>query len=628
VQSAQSVFGRRSKDLRRSARWAATGGVVAALALSATAQAAFTATTSTVATGSAPTAVATADLNGDGRLDLASTNAGENSVTVQLKNTGAGYTPLQVGVGTTPVALAIADLGADGRPDIVTANQSNSRLTILTKLATGDGYSTRTIALAAGSVPTGVAIADLDADGRQDLAVSNGGTDSVTVLLKNPTGTAYTQSTTSLGTSSGPSAIAIGDLDGDGRLDLATSNATSRDVTILLKDASGGTYTVSVAGTTGISPLSVAIGDLDADGRLDLVAANAQSNSLTLLLKDVSGSGYTASSVATGTGPQSVAIGDLNGDGKLDVATANSSGNTVTAAIKDASGSGYTTNSVSPAALSIPVSVATGDLNADGKLDLVTADSNASTLTLFQSTTVQTSKVTVSASPSSTLFGQSVTFTATVAQKSTSPGAGSTTSTGTVTFTVDGRTLSPTTMSGGTATLTTTALKVGSHAIQADYSGDGNYTTSTDTLTYSVGTTTTITGTYSGSLNLSGVTHIVNAHITGSVNVPSNAAVDVENSTIDGSFAAGSSALRVCGSSFGGSVSLGAGGGLVVFGDTAASQCAVNAIGGSFTVLSNTHGVRVIGNCVHGSEFDYGNSGAGPYPGDTTSVTGNGPGSC
>src|SRR5262249_35688995 len=156
------------------------------------------------------------------------------------------------------------------------------------------------------------------------------------------------------------------------------------------------------------------------------------------------------------------------------------------------------------------------------------------------------------------------------------------TPTGSVTFTVDGRVLAPRALAGGKATLPTSALGVGSHTIKADYAGDANYSASSATLTYVVGSTTTITGTRNGSLVVRGRTLIVKARINGSVSVSAGAALDLENSTITGSFAAsGVTGLRICGSTIGGSASVTNAAGLVVIGDVAGIQCATNTISGA-----------------------------------------------
>ncbi|CAB4936896.1 unannotated protein [freshwater metagenome] len=183
-----------------------------------------------------------------------------------------------------------------------------------------------------------------------------------------------------------PYSVAIGDLTGDGRPDLATADRDSGSVTVLTKDATGGGYTASTAGTTGVRPSSVAIGDLNGDGRPDLAAANLNSSSVTVLSKNAIGDGYTPSTLGTDRGPASVAIGDLNGDGRPDLATANDPSATVTVLTKDATGDGFT-RSTAGSTGDRPLSVAIGDLDGDRAPDLVTADFSANAVTVLRNTT-------------------------------------------------------------------------------------------------------------------------------------------------------------------------------------------------------------------------------------------------
>jgi hypothetical protein len=219
-----------------------------------------------------------------------------------------------------------------------------------------------------------------------------------------------------------------------------------------------------------------------------------------------------------------------------------------------------------------------------------------------------------------------VTFTATVAPV----GPNSLTPTGTVTFYLDGsRTpIAVETLVNGQASFTTSGLGAGNHNVTAVYSGDKHFlasSSSTSAVTTTVGCTNTITGNVNGSLVLGpGSTCVLNATVGGSITVPKGSLLDLENSTVTGSINASKAAfVRICGSSAS-SVTISSSTGPVVVGD-AGDGCAVNTFSGSLTVLHNTHGVQVIGNHVAGAVTASGNSGAGPFPSDTSAeVSGNG----
>ena len=236
---------------------------------------------------------------------------------------------------------------------------------------------------AVGSRPHSVVIGDLNGDGKPDLAVSNDGDESVSILLN--TGTGAFGSATRVHVNPCPESVAIGDLNGDGKLDLAVAIACgSNAVSILLGDGTGA-FGSATYFAVGSEPTSVAIGDLNGDGKPDLAVANAFSHTVSILLGTGTGSFEAATDFAVGSNPYSVAIGDLNGDGKPDLATANVGSNTVSILLGTGTGSfGAATDF---AVGSNPHSVAIGDLNGDGKPDLATTNVGSTNVSILLNTT-------------------------------------------------------------------------------------------------------------------------------------------------------------------------------------------------------------------------------------------------
>ncbi len=231
--------------------------------------------------------------------------------------------------------------------------------------------------LVVGNGPWAVAVADLDADGKLDFVTANSESDDVSVRLGNGDGTFKAEQHFPVG--SFPTSVAVADLNADGFADIVTANTDSTDVSVLLGNGDG-TFRAQIRFAVGDLPYSVAVADLNGDGFADIVAANNGSNDVSVLLGNGDGTFQAQQRFAAGYGPEQVTVADLNGDGFADLVMVDDS---TDISILLGNGDGTFQAEHRFAAGDFPYSVAVADLNGDGFADIVTANGNSDDVSIL-----------------------------------------------------------------------------------------------------------------------------------------------------------------------------------------------------------------------------------------------------
>jgi hypothetical protein len=368
----------------------------------------------TFAVGAAPSAMAAADFNGDGRPDLVTVSNSSVSVLLNTTLAGAGTPSFTVqqtfAGGPNEMSVVTADFNGDGRPDLAVLNfgatpTSPGAVSVLLN-TTPAGSASLSFApaqsFAVGAAPRGLSMGDFNGDGRPDLVVSNNNDGTVSVLLNTMPAGASTPTFAAqqtFATGSIPQRVAVGDFNGDGRPDLAVGLGNTA-VAVMLNTTPAGATAASFAAAKTFStmtdfPVAVAAGDFNGDGRPDIAFLLPNAGEAGVLLNTTTVGASTPSFAAAqlfavGSQPPSLAVGDFDGDGRPDLAVPNGNGKTVSVLINTTAAGASTPSFAAQQTFGVgnnAQDVAVADFNGDGRPDLAVSNLGDSTVSVLLNTT-------------------------------------------------------------------------------------------------------------------------------------------------------------------------------------------------------------------------------------------------
>lgn len=344
--------------------------------------------------------VVVSDFNGDGKPDL---SVGYSIFVTTLLGNGDGtftqapgsplrlqYPPWETLASPYAGSLALGDFNNSGKPSLAVAGFQSSDATIL--LSNGNGAFTpaSTFAYTQNFPTVGLASGDFNGDGNLDLAASSGGSGLALVVLLGYGDGAFNQVPSSpFGLSHAVFSIAVGDFNGDGKLDLALSGSDlstgAGSLTILLGNGDGTFTQASNSPMAVAASYSLVVADFNGDGKLDLAVANYGTNTVTVLLGKGDGTftQATGSPIPVGNQPYAIAAGDFTGSGKLGLAVANFGDDNVSILLGNGDGTFTQAASLPTPAGKGPISLAVGDFNGSGRLGLAVANITDGTVSIL-----------------------------------------------------------------------------------------------------------------------------------------------------------------------------------------------------------------------------------------------------
>ncbi len=276
----------------------------------------------TLTTGAGPVAMVVADFNNDTRPDIAVGNQAGDSVSVFLQaSNGTFGAPSTLSPGFGPRGIAVADINKDGPLDLlVTLGKVSQEGQVALMTGNGSGGFTLLNTLFVGPAPNWATTGDFNRDGNLDLVTANNTGNTVSVVPSIGTATFLTPGRIPLPFGSFPASLAVGDFNRDNKVDVISANEQINSISVVSGDGLCGFTSVNSANNTGITPIAIVAADFNKDTCPDLVTANNGDGTFSYMQNNCSANFAVTNGFQVGClDPIALSAGDVNGDTNPDL---------------------------------------------------------------------------------------------------------------------------------------------------------------------------------------------------------------------------------------------------------------------------------------------------------------------
>ncbi len=339
-------------------------------------------------TGSFILLIVSTDFNNDGHWDLAATIYYENTVSISL---GIGDGTFQLPAmsfptsGTNPYGLVSQDFNNDGNFDLAITNEGSDSISILLGQGNGSFQLPAMTFATGGSLPPAIIVVDVNNDGKIDLAVINTGSNTIGILLGMGNGSFHVPAIL-YATGSNPTELASGDFNRDGNIDIAVTCRYTTQMLIFLGFGNGSFYTNYTGYYAGYFAFPVKTADFNGDSKLDIVTASQYDSTINIFIGTGTGTFVMASpaTYVSGSAPIDIAVQDMNEDSIIDLVVVNEGDNSISIYLGNGNGT-FQPPQIFLSGGTLPTSIAIQDFNEDGTYDFAVSNQGSNSICILLS---------------------------------------------------------------------------------------------------------------------------------------------------------------------------------------------------------------------------------------------------